>query len=693
MLRKFIQRREVDQTTDTTQKDHTIVSGFKAGAQFDDRLDSAPEISHAESLKIILRGFKWLKYVKALFITRWAMRTVIIIPGLFLGWFAKIILDHVILQVPLVADEVNFPPHMHWILEFLEGREPLNIALILLIIYVIGLFLIGTRAGGTGAGLYGGRDAASNAENAVSGGQGGAFTGSEAGGIWGITEWWISVRLSQRYINQLRTDLFRRLIRAPMTRIDNQAVGDTLYRTLYDTPMVFTNITETVFSPFFIFVGLGLTFYQLWWTYAEVSMLIVGLMALMIPITIITTIAPSKWIRRMTQNQRAAGAATTNTLEETMNNISAVQSLGAMKTEKERFAKRSAHAFWRTRIAMFPWLGVGIILEIVGWPLGFYLAWHVTNLVIEGQLTVGDFGALFGLYMGLRGTFQGLGRLWLNVQDQAAAARRVFFFMDLVVDEEEHKPGNELGPIREGVKIEDVGFKYPDGHEALKGVNLDLEIGEVVAIVGPTGCGKTSLAYLLPAFLKPTSGRVLIDGHDVMDIDLISLRKQTSYIFQEHLLLSESIRSNLSLANPEASEGDMFGALETAGCMEFIQDLPDGIDTVLGRSGDTLSVGQQQRLSIARGLIRDARIMVLDEPTAALDPQTENLLVRSLRSQAEDRLVVIIAHRLSTIRQADKIVFLDEGEVREIGSHDELMSHEDGPYREFVNLQSSTQAA
>lgn len=616
----------------------------------------------------------------------------ILVPSLYIGWFTKIVIDHVILQVPLIADEARFPPHMHWFLEFLEGREPLNIALMLLIVYVFGLFLIGSRTGGTGADLYAGRDAASNAENAVSGGGGGTFTGSDAGGIWGIAEWWVSVRLAQRFINRIRTDLFRRLTKAPMTRIDDQAVGDTLYRTLYDTPMIFTNITETIFTPFLVMMGLVLFFYQLWWTYAEVSLVIVGLMALMIPITIFTTIAPSTWIRRMTQNQRAAGAATTNTLEETMNNISAVQSPGAMKTEKERFAKRSAHAFWRTRIAMFPWLGVDLILQVVRWPLSFYLIWYVSNLVIDGHLTVGDYGALYGMYMGLQWMFYEFGRMWLNLQDQAAAARRVFFFMDLAVDEEEHRPGNELGPIGEGVRIENAGFSYPDGHEALKDINLELKIGDVVAIVGPTGSGKTSLAYLLPAFLKPSSGRVLIDGNDVMEIDLASLRKQTAYIFQEHFLLSESIRSNLSLANPDANEEDMVKALETAGCMEFIQDLREGIDTVLGRSGDTLSVGQQQRLSIARGLVRDARIVILDEPTAALDPQTENLLVRSLRSEAEDRLVVVIAHRLSTIRQADKIVFLDGGEVLEIGTHDELVEHDDGPYREFVNLLSSTQA-
>lgn len=424
----------------------------------------------------------------------------------------------------------------------------------------------------------------------------------------------------------------------------------------------------------------------------SVSPLIIFLLALMIPITLVTTLAPSTWIRRMTQNQRAASAAATNALEETMNNISAVQSLGGMRNERDRFAKRSAHAFWRTRIAMFPWVGVGLIIEIAGWPIGFYLSWHVTNLVIEGHLTVGDFGALFGLYMGLRGSFIGLGRLWLNIQDQAAAARRVFFFLDRVIDEEEHQPGKTLPSIKEGVQLQDVNFYYPNGHHALKNINLDLKVGDVIAFVGPTGCGKTSLAYMLPAFLKATSGRVMVDGHDVMDIDLISLRDQTSYIFQEHLLLSESIRSNLTLANPDATEDQVIDALERAGCMEFISKLPEGINTKLGRSGDTLSVGQQQRLSIARGLIRDSKVLILDEPTAALDPQTENLLVRSLHEASEGRLVIVVAHRLSTIKQADKIVFLDEGEVKEFGSHESLMQIENGAYREFVDLQSSTQA-
>ena len=682
-VRDFVKKRDVDVDSDTTQQDHTIISAFKGGAQFDDHIDLEHEMTHLESMQMILRGASYVKGVWHLFVAKWFMGTAIIVPGLFLGWFWKIVVDHIILTNPLVADEVNFPPHMRWILRILEGHERLDMAFMLVVVYLVGLFLIGTRAGGTGAGQFGGRDNQSGQENAISGG------GSRAGGIWGIVEWWVDVRLTQRFVNNLRTQLFARLLRSPMTTIDDHRVGDSLYRTLYDTPMLYTCLTEITFSPFYTLLGLGLTFYQLWWTYADVSLTLIGLLVLMIPITIITTIAPTRWIRRMTQNQRAAGAATTNALEETMNNISAVQSLGGMDKEKTRFAKLSAHSFWRARTAWLPWLAVGWIIEFAGWPLGFYLAWHVTNLVIEGKLTVGDFGALFGMYMGLRGTFIGMGRLWLNVQDQAGAARRVFFFMDLPTDEETHRDHEDLPPIEKSVRFEDVDFTYPNGHQALKNINLDMDLNQVVAFVGPTGSGKTSLAYLIPAFLTATSGRVVVDDHDVMDVNLLSLRSQVAYIFQEHFLLSETIRSNLLIANPEASEDRIYEVLETSGCMEFIEKMPNGIDTVLGRSGDTLSVGQQQRLSIARGLIRDAKILILDEPTAALDPQTENLLVRSLRTASDERLVVVIAHRLSTIRQADQIVFIDEGEVKEVGDHDTLMAREDGAYREFVGLQAA----
>ena len=255
--------------------------------------------------------------------------------------------------------------------------------------------------------------------------------------------------------------------------------------------------------------------------------------------------------------------------------------------------------------------------------------------------------------------------------------------------EENRSEGKQLDNIQESVVLEDVSFDYPDGKRALDRINVELPINKLVAIVGPTGAGKTTLAYLIPSLLTPTSGRILIDGIDIRELNVDSLRRHVTYVFQEHVLLSDTVRENLLLANPDATESKLHEALETAGCNEFLEKLPHGIDTVLGRSGDTLSVGQQQRLSIARGLVRDAKILILDEPTAALDPQTEQRLVGALENAAKDRLVIVIAHRLSTIRHADQIIFLEDGRIVESGTEAELMARPDGPYRTFVELQQT----
>ena len=211
--------------------------------------------------------------------------------------------------------------------------------------------------------------------------------------------------------------------------------------------------------------------------------------------------------------------------------------------------------------------------------------------------------------------------------------------------------------------------------------------GKLIAMVGPTGSGKTTLAQMVPAYLIPTSGRILFDGVDLRQVNLDSLREQVSYVFQEHLLLSESIRDNLLLANPKAEDDQIQRALEVSGSIDFVNGLPNGLDTILGRSGDTLSVGQQQRLSIARGLLRDTPILILDEPTASLDLFTEQALINNLLDKLSDRLVIIIAHRLSTIRMADEILFFNDGRLEDSGTHEELISKEDGPYRQFVELQ------
>ncbi len=669
----------------TTQK-RNILTGFKRGEKFDDRIDSGPEISNAEAIKLVGRGFMLLRHTWGLFIAKVILSMGLWIPGLFLGWFGKIITDHVILGRELAADDVLFPPHMMPLLRYLEGMAPMDIMLTLTILFFVGLAIIGTRAGGTGAGTHGGRDAAAESENAISGG------GSSAGSIWGIVEWWVNVRLTQRVANALRTQLFDRLTRVPMTSIDDQRVGDQVYRVMYDSAQIPGIVYDLTLTPFFTLLGFAVTIYQLETTYRDVAPELIWLAWIMFPVVLFSTLPMTRIIRRTNHNKRAAGAATTNSMEETMNNIGAVQSLGGMKQETSKFAERSAQQFWRERVALVIGVVLVFFISIFGESIGLIIGYVSSERAIDGQLTAGDFFAVLGLYIGIRDTAGGIGAFWVNLQGAVAAIRRVFFFIDYTSEEDEQ--GDEvLHTLGTGVEFKGVDFSYPDGRQALRDINLELHSGELVAFVGPTGAGKTSLAYMIPAFLRATRGEVTINGVDVNRYSLDSLRREVTYVFQEHLLLAESIRDNIRFARPDASEEQIMAALAVAGCTEFVDRLPEGIDSVLGRSGDTLSVGQQQRLSIARGLVRDSRILILDEPTAALDPRTENALVRALQTAARDRLVIVIAHRLSTIRQARRIVFIDEGQIRDIGDHDSLMATPASAYRQYVELQTGEATA
>ncbi len=249
-----------------------------------------------------------------------------------------------------------------------------------------------------------------------------------------------------------------------------------------------------------------------------------------------------------------------------------------------------------------------------------------------------------------------------------------------------------LADVEQGVSINNVTFDYPDGSRALSEVTLEGRIGEMIALTGATGAGKSTLAYLVPAFVTPTTGQVLIDGVDVCSLSVASLRQQVAFVFQEAVVFDDTAANNIRLGNPEASDDEVRRAAAAAGALGFIEKLPQGFDTRLGRGGGTLSVGQKQRIAIARGLVSRAPILVLDEPTAALDPETENALVSALNAERHKRLLIVIAHRLSTIASADRIYFLNDGKVLESGSHEELMTREGGAYREYVELQMGTAA-
>ena len=664
-----------------------VVDRFIGEHHHDDRIDVDTEITSAQAARLLWRCLKLLGRMKALFAAKFVLQMGTVLLGVFTPWLAKIAIDNVILQKPLRGSDVPYPPFMNPILDFLDGMSPLEIMFTLSMGYLAGLILVGMRAGeGVSGRLFGssltGQDEAAAAENNIS------SAATSAGGLWGLAEYWIGVRLSQRLVNDLRTRLFERLTRLPMASLSEKRTGDSIYRVLYDTAGIPWAALDPTLTLSAAVLGGLINMVLVEYSYGTTAPQLVWIAWLAMPVVFAVTFPASRLMRRINQTKRSAGSATTNAMEETVGSIDAVQSLGGMRAEARKFEARSLESYFRERVGMV----VGILLFIgagIGVAaLGLWVVIIVTDGIIEGSLSPGDFAVLLAIFGGIVGVAIEIGSFWLNLQPKVAPARRIFFFIDYESDDD-RTGGADLPTITEGVDIEHVDYAYPDGRKALADVSLSMRLGETIAIVGPSGAGKTSLGYLVPGFLTPSRGRVLFDGRDLATLDIDSVRSHVAYVFQEHLLLAESIRENLLLANADATEEQMRQALELAGCMPFVGAMPDGIDTPLGLSGNTLSVGQQQRLCIARGLVRDARVLILDEPTSALDPETENALFDSLDRLAENRLLIVIAHRPSTIRRADRIAFLDEGALLETGSHDELMRRERGAYRRFVELRSA----
>ena len=659
-------------------------AGTSSTKRYDDRIDVDTELTLTDTFVLIGRSIGLLAKVKRLFASKFIFATVALLPALILPWLLKIAVDQVILQRPL-DPSVRFPPFLDPFLHMIQGMAPNQIMIALTALSLALLALFGMRAMPSiqteRGGLPEGHDAATQSEQALSAG------GSQTSGIWGLLETLLTIRMTQRLANSLRTSLMGRLTRLEMTTLDDQRIGDSVYRVMYDAPMLPEICYKLTVAPLLLLFGALLSLWMIKYSYGSIAPEIVWLAAALMPMTLLLTAPLSGIARRVNQASRAAGASTTNQIEQSVDNITAVQSLGGSKVESENFADKSKESFKRHRITFLVDLAavaLSYAALIIALGLAFILT---TDKIIAERLSPGDYAVLAGFFLLLGTNARLAGKYWIELQRNVAAVRRVFFFIDYTT--ELHDQSAPLPTIKKSVELEHVGFAYPDGTQVLRDISLSLPLGELVAIVGPTGAGKTTLAYMLPGYIKASRGKIRFDDMDLTDVGVDEIRKQVTYVFQEHMLLSESIRDNLLLANPEATQAQMLEACRIAGAMDFIEQMPDGIDSIIGRGGDTLSVGQKQRLSIARGIVRDTPVLVLDEPTAALDPKTENALVEALRNTAKGRLVVVIAHRLSTIREADRIVFLEDGQVRDVGNHQALMAQPTSAYRKFVELQNA----
>jgi len=310
--------------------------------------------------------------------------------------------------------------------------------------------------------------------------------------------------------------------------------------------------------------------------------------------------------------------------------------------------------------------------------------------IAHNQMTLGAFVAFFALVLSMYNPVRKFAVFNNSFQQALGASSQLFAFME-TEDVVTEKPGAKALPHFTGtIRLEDVSFSYlSDGEESreiLRGIDLDVKRGEILAIVGSSGAGKSTLVHLIPRFFDVTAGRILIDGHDVRDVTLSSLRSQVGIVTQETVLFNDTVRNNIAYGQPHVPLKEVEAAARAARAHDFILRLPAGYDTVIGERGVRLSGGERQRLAIARALLKNAPILILDEATSALDSESEALVQSALHNLMSGRTVFVIAHRLSTVRRADRIVVIENGRIAETGAHEDLMKQV-GTYRRLYELQ------
>ena len=480
---------------------------------------------------------------------------------------------------------------------------------------------------------------------------------------------------------ELGARLFRHLLNLPLAYFQARRVGDSVARVrelenirAFLTGNAITLVLDLLFSVVFIAVM---------YTYSKSLTLIV---VLSLPCYVILSLSFTPLLRARLHEKFNRGAENQAFLVETISGIDTVKAMAVEPhwTRKwdNQLAAYVSSSFRTSTVSTFANSGVTLISKLVTVATMYMGA----KLVIDGKLTVGQLIAFNMLAGQVAHPVMRLGQLWTDFQQTGISVQRLGDILNTRTEVAGNK--SALPPLAGRITLEEVTFRYrPDGPEVLKNIGLDISAGEVIGIVGRSGSGKSTLAKLVQRLYTPERGRVLADGIDLALADASSLRRQIGVVLQENVLFSRSIRDNIALADPGAPLESVIQAAKLSGAHEFILELSEGYDTMVGEHGSTLSGGQRQRIAIARALMTSPRVLVFDEATSALDYESERIIQDNMKAICKGRTVIIIAHRLSAVRDANCIIVMDHGQIVETGSHAELLRNELGHYARLYRLQ------
>jgi subfamily B ATP-binding cassette protein MsbA len=501
-------------------------------------------------------------------------------------------------------------------------------------------------------------------------------------GVFDYSYKYLLEKVGQSVIRDLRNQFYRHIQSLPLSFFHKTPTGELISRIISDVTLIqgaVSNVLVGIIKDSCQIVFLIFVIFYMNWRLSLIAMIL-------LPVIIYPIVNFGRRHRRLSRSNQQTTAKVSNILYETITGTRIVKAFCMEKYEVGRFAdtldKLFSIVMRDTRIGaishplMQLFGGIGISLVV----------WYGGSQVLSGESTPGTFFSFLTALIMIYEPLKGISRVNSTLQQGIAASERVFDVLDVQPDVDEKKDAIQLPVVKDLIEFKDVRFQYDANTEVLKSINLQVKTGEVLALVGSSGGGKSTLVNLIPRFFDVSSGSLTIDGKDIRDVTLKSLRNQIGIVTQQTILFNDTVRNNIAYGSPDATYEQVKEAARAAHALNFIQHLPEGFDTVIGESGARLSGGERQRVSIARAILKNAPILILDEATSSLDTESEREVQQAIENLVQSRTTFVIAHRLSTIRNAHRIIVIQDGRIVEEGTHDTLLPM-GGVYKMLYDMQ------